>query len=91
MKVRVALVTKVDVVATADDGQTYTFKLADNPLLQGIKVGDDIFIEADSVVRVDVKPTTSDQLANEVRKAKEQAPSGSRGCASNHRKSLEFM
>lgn len=91
MKVIVALVTAVDVVAQATDGTTHTFKLADNPLLGGIKVGDEIFLEEGSVVRVDVKPTSTDQLAKEVRKAKERAPSGSRGCKPTHRDSMKFM
>lgn len=83
MKLRVALVTKIDVIAVDDKDKTYTFKLADNPILVGISVGDSLFLDGDVLK---VQPTAStEQLAQAVAKSQAAAPVSGRSSANKAR------
>lgn len=79
MKLVVKLVTKIDVVAVDEVGETSTFKKANNPILESVKVDDVLFLEEGGDLRVEPK---EDQAARRVSAALENgkaAPSSGRG------------
>ena len=79
MELVVKLVTVIDVVAVDAAGNTSTFKLAENPILKNIKVGDLLYLDGTELT---IKKNTSiEQLANKVTESQRKSPRGGTGCA----------
>lgn len=83
MKLRVELVTKVDVIAVDSDGKTYTFKLSENPVLKGISLGDNLYMDG-GILKVE-ETVSTEQLAQKITEEKAAAPRGGRGSTNNAR------
>lgn len=89
MKVKVALVTKIDVIAVDDAGATVTLKLASNPILKDVVVGDNLYLDGESIK---VEPVANvDQLAKAARESKQPTPTSGRGSKSAHRAAMKNM
>lgn len=90
MKLKVALVTKIDVIGTDESGKTYTFKLSENPVLNGISVGDNIYLEEDGQLKVEEVSSTAD-LSKKLQAARESAPVSGRSPVSKVRSLEKYL
>lgn len=84
MKLKVALVTKIDIIGTDEAGKTYTFKLSENPILNGICVGDNIYLEADGQLKVE-QVSGTEALSKKLQESRESAPVSGRSPMSKTR------